>query len=328
MTTLRSVISFTAPRMTEEEEEQEIRSLTEEERRAIHEDIYGNVLHWEETEEMRDHGREELEEALRIIPANEKEAYLEALERSPELVARESDSFLFLRCEKYNVWAAATRLVKYWAFRKKIFRERAFLPLTLTGNGAMLPEDVEVVSSGGIVMLPEDASGRTVLYFDFARINPALFEKDRVLRLTFFMYSCAAIEHVSAQKNGFVLMAGTKSPRIEFFDRKLNKEGAELTERCFPMTVRALHLASPIRKSVVDLVLPIVKKVLAKGTRRRLVVHAGTETEQLSSLAQYGLSEEGLPDTIGGSWKYEQFEEWVSDRIRRDSGNEAGNIGG
>jgi hypothetical protein len=52
-----------------------------------------------------------LGEALEAIPDTEKLAYLKALERAPLVVKRETDPIAFLRCEDYDVWAAALSLV-------------------------------------------------------------------------------------------------------------------------------------------------------------------------------------------------------------------------
>jgi hypothetical protein len=86
------------------------------------------------------------------------------LERAPQLVESESDAAGFLRCEKYDAWAAALRLVKYWEARKKIFGpDRAFLPMTMAGAMA---EDMEHLRKGFLLILPDDDHGRAVAYWD------------------------------------------------------------------------------------------------------------------------------------------------------------------
>jgi hypothetical protein len=76
-------------------------------------------------------------QAIRLIPMEQKQAYLEAMEKAPHLVVTETDPTQFVRVCEYNIRAAAQRLCVYWKERKEIFGdERAFLPLTITGNGA------------------------------------------------------------------------------------------------------------------------------------------------------------------------------------------------
>jgi hypothetical protein len=98
-----SVLSITAPQFTAEDEQLERDNVTQEEMDAALHDIYGTGT-LEETEEMRIRGPIELEAALQDIPMEEKEAYLEAVARVPEIVEAESNFLLFLRSEDYNVW--------------------------------------------------------------------------------------------------------------------------------------------------------------------------------------------------------------------------------
>jgi hypothetical protein len=97
-----SVLSITAPLFTADDERLERETLTPEEIDAANQDILG-TFSFEETDEMKVHGPVELQKALDEIPHEEKEAYLEALERVPHLVQTESNPILFLRSENYNV---------------------------------------------------------------------------------------------------------------------------------------------------------------------------------------------------------------------------------
>lgn len=47
---------------------------------------------------------------------------------------------------------------------KKIFGDRAYLPVVQTGNGALTAEEVELMRRGPVMVLPKDASQRTVMY--------------------------------------------------------------------------------------------------------------------------------------------------------------------
>jgi hypothetical protein len=75
--------------------------------------------------------RDQLEQALELIPYEEKAAYLEAVETAHHLIEDESNPVWFIRYEQCNFWAAASRLVTYWKERKAMFGDRAFRPLKL-----------------------------------------------------------------------------------------------------------------------------------------------------------------------------------------------------
>ena len=84
-----------------------------------------------------DQARQQLKEAIDVMPETDKRDYVEAMKLAPHLVETESDPVRFLRFEKFNAWAAAQRLVAYWKARTEIFGERAFLSMDLSGTGAM-----------------------------------------------------------------------------------------------------------------------------------------------------------------------------------------------
>ncbi len=70
-----------------------------------------------ETRTIQREGRLKLSEALKTIHDKEKTAYLEAVRRVPNLVENESNPIRFLRCDRYDPWAAARRLTTYWKLR-------------------------------------------------------------------------------------------------------------------------------------------------------------------------------------------------------------------
>lgn len=92
--------TFSAPEMTPEEEKEELEQLSTEERQQIKDNIYGR-RRFEETEEMWLLGHSQLKEALYLLPAEEKDAYLEALERCPNVVRVGTDFIAFMRADEY-----------------------------------------------------------------------------------------------------------------------------------------------------------------------------------------------------------------------------------
>jgi hypothetical protein len=201
-----SAFTFSAPTITPEDELEEREALTEEERNIIHEDLHGSSeQEVTETDELLKNGIRLLHEALKAIPAEEKIAYLEALERAPQLVERESKGILFLRFERYDAWAAAYRLVAYWDLRKKCFgQERAFLPMT---QSAAMAEDTEVLRKGIATISPNDKHGRPVFHWD--RIRATGPHRDSVRRCLFYVLQ-ALMEQDNAQRRGCVSVINLK----------------------------------------------------------------------------------------------------------------------
>jgi hypothetical protein len=98
-----SGFSFAAPEISKKDEQRERDLLSDDERQKIQNDIYGlSVDLKDETEEMRHSAPRLMQQGLAEIPVEEKSEYLEALERCPELVAQETPSLPFMRCDHYD----------------------------------------------------------------------------------------------------------------------------------------------------------------------------------------------------------------------------------
>ena len=111
----------------------------------------------------RESARAQFLEAMASIPDEDKAAYVEAVRQTPNLVEAESNPDLYLEYDSYDPWKAALRVANYWKTRVEIFGDRAFLPLTITGDGAMSSEDIKVLRTGFFMVLPNDKQGRTVV---------------------------------------------------------------------------------------------------------------------------------------------------------------------
>jgi hypothetical protein len=84
----------------------------------------------------------------------------------PCTLYKHSNTASFFSFHPNDPLAAARRLANYWKKRKEIFQERVFLPINLSGNGALTVDDVRILRTGYTLNLPRDRYGRTVLYMD------------------------------------------------------------------------------------------------------------------------------------------------------------------
>lgn len=87
--------------------------------------------------------------------------------------------------------AAACRLIKYWEIRNKIFGERGFLPMVMTGHGALTEEDVTGMDVGATLLLGSYTQGQTVLLHDKSRLDghpdtPAVMVSANHIQSSFF----------------------------------------------------------------------------------------------------------------------------------------------
>jgi hypothetical protein len=161
--------SFTAPQFSVDQLQCENASLSKDATYTLTCEKHGYNPILRETPEMRQRGLAQFEEALQGV--SDKREYLRAVELAPELVRTESDPLRFLRCDNYDAWAAALRLTMYWKMRCKLFGDRAFLPMTQTGEGALTNQDVERLREGAMRLVDPDKMGRAVIYIRRAAVT-------------------------------------------------------------------------------------------------------------------------------------------------------------
>jgi hypothetical protein len=225
----------------------------------------------------------------------------------------------FLRYTNFNAAAAAQSIVLYWKRRREVFGDRVFLPLTLTGDGALSNDDIEFINTGYIVFLPNDADGRTVVCTDYSRrLDHSL---DTRLRCTFYQGQILS-ENEKSQTDGWVLLAilndgslidpATKKCRNLLFHTFPVKLKAFHVIKCMPMNWANNCLAQAFISGMVQ-----TYGYLLQGCQAYL--HYSQDKEKIvQSLASHGMSRCGLPRLLGGSWSYERFSYWRIERAQMD----------
>jgi hypothetical protein len=198
-----SAFSFTAPFWSSDDEAAEIDGLTPQEQRDLYDDLHGRLEVVHEPPEALARGIAMVQSAIDCMEPAEKADYLEALRVAPEVVEHESSMAAFWRCTSGDAWAAARRLVEYWTVRKETFGSRAFLPCRM---GSLLDkEDVQTLHKGIIHILPDDVSGRPVLFWDRIRSVDTVASRDSIVRCLFYMMQVMS-ERIDTQRSGYVWM--------------------------------------------------------------------------------------------------------------------------
>lgn len=109
---------------------------------------------------------------------------------------------------------------------------------------------------------------------------------------------------------------------MERFDRKYAKLAVEV-ESSSPTRINVCHMCyKATRRSILRLLLPFVRHILGKQIRRRLLFHGAAKPgDHVEDLSSYGFRLEHLPESIGGTWSYGAFDEWLEQRIQKDRAN-------
>jgi len=270
--------------------------------------------------DMRDAGslkissaEKEVRRAIEDLKDSQKAAYLEALEKSPDLVAAESRVDRFLRREKSNVIAAANLQARYWKDRKAFFGERAFLPLDdLTGNGALTTDDIDALSRGFMVRIPDDSAGRPSLLIDISRGgNPEVSGLARIHCL-FYWLSIQIAQNPKAQTEGFNMIRVVSETTL---DRNIIMKLINIIQTSIPVKIYSSHICvlppAGARKQHLEILMPILVEITSAIKATRNKIHTTEDRQEiLRELEADGIPQSTLPKLLGGSWSYETFDTW------------------
>jgi hypothetical protein len=192
--------------------------------------------------------------------------------------------------------AAARRMANYWRKRKQVFKERTFLPIYLSGNGALTSDDVQALKTGYCVNLPRDQKNRSVIYIDTSKRRADSISSRRVI---FFGLQCFMENETSRgtktttttrpvddetkdsttacgssdsddNGTGFTILMNVSSPHSAHF-QKSNLECAQsLVQECMPLKKLRLHIIyiSPYSSTIASAPMPLFINTGESGRRR------------------------------------------------------------
>mmetsp|Transcript_3903 Transcript_3903/g.5122 ORF Transcript_3903/g.5122 Transcript_3903/m.5122 type:complete len:336 (-) Transcript_3903:269-1276(-) len=294
-------LSFTAPTISEDECQREHDELSEEERQALSDDMSGIAPIIHETEEFIKISLKQFDEALDLVPVDQKRAYAEALNTAPDLVQKETHPLKFLRSECFHAENAANGLPKYWEHRLELFgRERAFLPMdVLTGEGAMSLQDIDFLrrSKSVYLLTQEDPYGRLVCYVDRSKWKTSV--RKSLLRSIFFTVHMAS-KSANAQKHGLVMIIDMQNVSTGDHCRKLTRNVIRILKDNLPIRLRVIHTCAAAKISPAALVRGSILFMYGKSLRLRNLRHYGCPSELIWDLEQHGLSKQIIPEELGG----------------------------
>jgi len=259
-----------------------------------------------------------------VLPEDEKSVYMEAMEEAPELVQVETDAMQFVRICDRDIWAAAKRLCNYWKERKVTFKERAFLPMTITGDGALTKEDTLCLQAGYPCVIPQSTCGKIMVYGDRRQaLATATFEsKSRCC----FYFAKKMAEHEQVQTEGFHALLLLVVPRAQDIDHRFMKYIWGLCGDAYPIKIN-IHYLCYFPKMITGLhyfAQEVISKAVVYAMERggrflTTEVHIEQEPgDVLDSLYEMGLTQTGLPKDIGGTWTYKECLKWCRHRITEE----------
>ena len=260
----------------------------------------------------------DLMSAVDMLPPEKKASFLKARQRCPALVELETTPALFLQHDNYNYWKAAERLAGHWAEREKIFGERAFLPMTQTGHGALTKEDVVTLHTGSHARLAPTRTGQPVVFTDRRRI---LSSSHRQSRARCFWYVCHKMtQEPHAATQGILFLVLLVTPRPTDVDFTYMQKGVDIMN-LMPANFHLYLLNCVSKTGKWTVTQKLIQSVVSFCLKEFGGLNVFTETDQdklKEKVVGLGCVPEGLPSSVGGSWKYEEFTKWCRGKVNEE----------
>ncbi|KAL7578688.1 hypothetical protein ACA910_009826 [Epithemia clementina (nom. ined.)] len=272
--------------------------------------------------QLRNRVRRYVDSVVGCLPIHETQAYLEAMSRDPQLVLTETDPLQFVRYCEYDLFAGVKRLCLYWTKRKELFGpERAFLPLALTGTGALTPQDLLTLRAGFPALLPNTKSGQQCILIDRRKFLPNV-SLEAHLRCTYYWCKVLAEDDVT-QVDGALVIVIAVTPRCKGpLMAELIRERTSLFQTIFPVKFKFHLLSIPSQTSKTSFGSEVISDAVSlirqnySSASENIRVHVENEPNQiLNELLELGLTKEGIPLLLGGQWRFEDFSDWCRDRM-------------
>ena len=269
---------------------------------------------------LRARVRHHVRGVIQCLSSSETQAYLEAVRVDADLVQKETDPLQFVRFCDYDLLAGTKRLCLYWTERKRLFGpDRAFLPLTLTGTGALTEQDLLTLRAGFPALLPDLSTGHKCFFFDRRKQVPNV-TTENFLRSLFYIFKILAQEELSQVDGAHAFALAVTPRRKEKVEYDKVHPSASLVSKVFPVRLKIHLLSHPNQKrqSFAAEVMNGLSCSLRKyfSAWMNIQLHVETEPNQLrDELLALGLPLSGIPLSVGGQWKYEDFAEWCEEQM-------------
>ena len=271
---------------------------------------------------LRARVRRHVDSVIRCMPdERETKAYCEAVERDADLVQTETDPLQFVRYCGYNLYKGAKRLCLYWTERLKLFGpDRAFLPLTLTGTGALTKEDVRNLYGGYPSLLPDTKSGHKCILFDKSKLIPGSSLESK-MRGWFYLESVLASSDISQVDGAFAIYVAA-TPRHYEVDWEGLRQASYMVANVFPVRHKVVLVSIPIKKK------PFLAAGIVRASQSVMKSYFDTEFHcfaqakaelLVGDLQPLGFTKENIPKSFGGEWKFEDFKDWVDEQKLKEA---------
>uniref|UniRef100_A0A7S3P704 CRAL-TRIO domain-containing protein n=1 Tax=Amphora coffeiformis TaxID=265554 RepID=A0A7S3P704_9STRA len=252
--------------------------------------------------------------ALHSLDQSERREYDEAVEYDPNLVANETRFWDFLRTENMDAVKAAARIAKYWKYRKVIFGEERWLrPMVQTGNGALSLSDLQQLRTGYAATL-KGPDGSPVIVCDMSK-NPDTWTEEANARIAYYLMTKLVDDFLGGEGMSFVYVVTSARRK----PAEPNPQGWSIIREALPFKVKQVVVAQAYEQWKDELLDSLsFQQACVIGFKMRAHPNRiqGTSVKAvLDKLKAKGIHPSCLPRSLGGTYDYSSFNDWVRMRL-------------
>eukprot|EP00980_Cylindrotheca_fusiformis_P016381 scaffold4880_cov106-Cylindrotheca_fusiformis.AAC.15 len=222
-----------------------VSKITLDEREAGLFDIHGVAPSLKEDPEILTKSLKEMNELLtKMAFWKQARAFKLAESNAPEYARNHKLLLMFLRCENFDVKAAATRLIAFFRHKLSLFGPEKLCKETI-GQSDLDAEDLKCVTAGYVQLLPRrDHVGRAQFIY-FSRFGH-WDTPDNVLKMMYY-FCMAALRDEETQRKGFVLIihsVGNEGSNPKEKDPIVAWKSIQLMRKVLPIKLVSHHVCS------------------------------------------------------------------------------------
>lgn len=236
----------------------------------------------DETPSFLQDSLEKLQMALDNLDSNSKKVFDQAKVKCPEQ-CQEHFFLKHLRAEKFQIRAAALRIVRYWQERLTLFQQDCFKPME--PYGTLDHSAIQWLRSSLYQIIGKDDVGRPILLYRYRWMPQTAqdWNEHRISILKAHWYIMEKVtEDVTAQRYGFIFFGNSRGLVLGHYDKEFQTLSNKHLKTCLPVRVPAGHLCQcPL---IMKMMIKIMKPMLNKVSKSRLILHDGKTKEIIYSL--------------------------------------------
>jgi len=187
-----------------------------------------------------------------------------------------------------------------------------------SNDGALTAEDVALYRLGYLAISGSDREGSPVLIMDPSRRSTTSTARFRVAFYAFQLLS----EYHTTQTQGLVCVTITQAQNLD----KVSTRSLQMILKTFPIKFKAMHSIDCMEKNNVFVrgfvqgMIGIILRFFKPSKVHFYTSQSQQERERNVRILEekHGLPRDLIPCSIGGTWKYEKFDEWLVQCVQQE----------